>query len=462
MVLRVRKGAPEVEALLAVFVLGAVAVAARSRVPAAVGAPRAEGNGPAAPASAPMGSTSPPRGPASTPSPGLDGLGGGEDFSAGALLGAAGAAAGAVGSYISETKFAKDIAAPLGVAGATAAYFASTGGVAVAAGLSTLAAAALWAPVVFVVVVDVVAVIDQIAQAVERDKWRAMTTQVAQLRGRGLFREAWELYQHEAGKYPEAVRSWPQPRDKGWYNSADPLGRPYAGFPGSPAPVGPADVRGRTGWAADQLRGPGGWTVDVERLLAAAASDVLALREWALAHEVPGLAVEGGKRVWVTRNGALKQVLVGAQLVQRTAGPRDVRGWKPYDDARAIFDAVTAGIVGVCPWLRADVFSERCGRSAEEVRVDDARRENAALASVGREAGAMAARSGGTASGALALMADAAGERDGRTSVASAAHGVVIHTPAAAASHTTRGGGEGDGGRNTGGGRPRRTGGGTT
>jgi hypothetical protein len=291
-----------------------------------------------------------------------------------------GTAAGAVGA--NDTQVARDLAPAIGGGVALAAYLGNVGGIAAASGLSATAGAfAVIAVPLFEITYAIVIVVDHIVRTVEAEQWKDMCREIRRLREAGDYEGAMVVFwkvakpaaEHNAlvidatGKpvdlgglhvefkgISELSQVWPQPGDD-WYNTADPLGRPYAGFPSWPAPATRAEVARwpKLGSFDVPLSYPNGvsTTVNSAELLTAAYADAASARDHGLQIGAPG------------RNAA------GAVV---TTGPRDIRDYPPYRATLANADAWAVKLAAAAPASLAPDALVRDIRIPVEVARDDA------------------------------------------------------------------------------------------
>lgn len=309
--------------------------------------------------------------PTSQPAPQPQGgkKGGGDPLGGLGLLGAAGAIGGKVGEALAFTNVGKATALPVGLGVAAAAYLAtSVGGAAAAGGLVGLAAAAVWAIPVFLVTTSIVALIDNITRAAQSDQWRKTAAAIRDMRAAGQFREAMELYSRMAGtrvrteegkwimaggELSEIALVDPRPGEE-WWNPLDPLGRPYPGFPGPPAPASLADVIANPSLIPTTLNTTDGKSCNVRDFMAAAESDVAVVRAWGLANGIPG-EVPGGA---ATRTEAATGKVIAATGVAPpvTSGPRSLANWPELKKRLDNLSTLRASILQAVPWVSALPF----------------------------------------------------------------------------------------------------------
>lgn len=297
-----------------------------------------------------------PQQPAPVPAPAADkgtDLG---SLGSGGIFAAAGVAAGAIAGASAFTKDAKDIAAPVGLGVAAAAYLAVQVGGATVVGVSGAAVAGaaaggyLIVPIILVTTA-IITLIDGISRAIRAGEWKKLAIEVAKLRAAGKFREAMVLYFTKVGEIPEISRVWPQqgnPDDRDWYNPSDPLGRPYPGFPGPPAPATAAELAVHPEAVPYSVFTKGGHEIVIRPLFDALKKDVEEVRAWGLANGVPGKMVDAKGRVQVA-----------------TEGDRDLHGWPPYMEALNNLSSWAEAVAIATPWIQRGALS---GWSAPSIR----------------------------------------------------------------------------------------------
>ncbi len=270
----------------------------------------------------------------------------------GAIMSAAGVAGGLLARESAFTQEAKDLSIPVGIGVAAAAYLATNvGGAAIigATGVAvagSAAAAYLIAPIVLVTT-SIITIVDAIMRTVKVGEWKVFAGKVRGLREAGQFREALVLYAQGVGRFEPITRVWPQPGED-WYNFADPLGRPYPGFPLAPSPATAREVERWPEIVPLEVFTDDGKSIPVRGLFVALREDIDKTRAWGLANKAPGTIVRDGKKVTVTE------------------GERSLVGWKPYDDARKNLNDWADAISVATPWLQRGALTMYTPTPAEK------------------------------------------------------------------------------------------------
>lgn len=304
-----------------------------------------------------------------------------DELGAKGLLDLAGIAGGILARESAFTQTAKDAALPTGVAvaGAAALLASST---AAAAGISILGAAAYWAVPVVLVTVAIVTIIDGITRAVKQDRWRVLCISIRDMRARGDLPGAMALHAKAIAEVDEIARRDPAPPsapglgqrdDSDWYNPLDPLGRPYPGYPGPPSPANAAELAQWPHLLPTTLNNKDGYSVNIRDTLAPFEADVRDCRAWGMANGVPGVVVGPG----IASAPATHPERYATFRVV-TKGDRDLSGWAPLEERRAMLAQVRASIFSVIPWLDGSAIVAAFGLSEAapaEAAVTRARRD---------------------------------------------------------------------------------------
>lgn len=292
------------------------------------------------------------------------------------LLGLAGYIGGKLGEGLAFTNTGKAAALPIGVAVAGAATIAT-----IAAG-GALSVAAIWAIPVVLITANITAIVDAIARAAQAERWKQLCAAIAAKRASGDIPGAQALYEKAIAEVSGISRVWPQPRpigldgrpvddalwpDRTWWNAADPLGRPYPGFPGLPAPATAAElaqwphlmpeyvetVAGTPGEIASGEALP--WLpagrAHIPSLLGAFAQDVNDARAWGLANKVPGVVYGPGDPA---RAATDPRRFVTLSLA--TTGDRDIRWWPPLKERLVRLGELQTSLGKAVPWLSPGSF----------------------------------------------------------------------------------------------------------
>lgn len=292
------------------------------------------------------------------------------------LLGLAGYIGGKLGEGLAFTNTGKAAALPIGVAVAGAATIAT-----IAAG-GALSVAAIWAIPVVLITANITAIVDAIARAAQAERWKQLCAAIAAKRASGDVPGAQALYEKAIAEVSNISRVWPQPRpigldgrpvddaqwpDRTWWNAGDPLGRPYPGFPGMPAPATAAElvqwphlmpefvetVAGTPGEIASGEALP--WLpagrAHIPSLLGAFAQDVRDARAWGLANKVPGVVYGPGDP-----SRAVSDPRRYLTLSLATTGERDIRWWPPLKERLVRLGELQTSLGKVVPWLSPGSF----------------------------------------------------------------------------------------------------------
>lgn len=368
--------------------------------------------------------------------------------SQGGILAAAGVVGGLIGAQASFTQEAKDLAVPIGIGVAGAAFLAlNVGGVAVTGitGAVVGGAAAggyLIVPIVLLTV-NITAIVDGIVRTFKVGDWVAMVKKISALRAQGMFHEALALYVKVAPTIPAIAQVWPQPGDD-WYNASDSLGRPWRSFPGAPDKATAAEVARWPSLIPSEVHTDDGHTIPVRGLFEALQKDCDDLRAYAIASGVSGKTVD-----------------LQGRVIDVVTGDRDVRAFPAYATAIQNYNDWKVAIASATPWLETGALPGY-QRTPIELKVDAASKAAATVAAAAEaekrqtaQLGRLARQQGVTVAEAQQMVAeerppaaDFAFSTTGRTQ---AATGIVASgtapgsAPAPAAStqtvqqHTTRG-----------------------
>lgn len=384
------------------------------------------------------------------------------------LLGLAGYIGGKLGEGLAFTNTGKAAALPIGVAVAGAATIAT-----IAAG-GALSVAAIWAIPVVLITANITAIVDAIARGAQAERWKQLCAAIAAKRASGDIPGAQALYEKAIAEVSGISRVWPQPRpigldgrpvddalwpDRTWWNAADPLGRPYPGFPDLPAPATAAElaqwphllpewvetVAGTPGEISEGAALP--WLpagrAHIPSLLGTFAQDVNDARAWGLANKVPGVVYGPGDPARATTDPRRYVTLSMA-----TTGERDIRWWPPLKERLLRLGELQTSLGKAIPWLSPGSFGVSNVVTPYELelgrRVVAANRAASDGTLVVVE-GKVVAVAPGTSGAVSAKQVQAITRTTGLRGVAAVAMAQEVHAEAVATAAENKGGGKSSG-----------------